>query len=67
MKSRPSLRSSFQVVERSASSKVMCNFPLTDTGIAIIHLKRGKKNQPRNYKPESHLGQNYFPEKNVML
>lgn len=41
----------------------MCNFPLADMGTVIIHLKRGEKNQPQNYKPERHLGQNYFPEK----
>lgn len=38
----------------------------------IIHLKKEKhhknnKKATKNYKPESHLRQNYFPEKNVML
>lgn len=41
----------------------MCNFPLTDTGTVIIHLKRGIKNPTQNYKPDIYLGQNYFPEK----
>lgn len=41
----------------------MCNFPLIDMGTAIIHLKRGGgETKPQNYKPESHLGQNYFSE-----